>query len=432
MLAKNQEQDLIITVAQNHGDTLPMDNREALTQRAINVVLEENQVQVDPSILLIENGRDSSLVLGLARGTLDDDLFGSGELKNGRVISLSLGRACGENDVEPNGSCYDELRELMREASSFMGCANGVLQGTDLIGPGEIRIGREFGIQLGRVHGATNAQLIGPGELRSGCEMSLVLGRAHDDTVAESIEPWEIRKIYNSVQTCDGKTGGMIVDLIGSSKYVGENGAGRAVGNGRTGGVVLETLGPSNYMGAKGDGSNMRDRSKFGYFQPMSKRQTETAEGNVESMETCVLAQEVVGCSSENRDNGVGVSSGPCEAINDVLAYAHLCEVPIFDATVPGGVKPIAALQSPKGMRKKRGRPRKKTANQVSNTDFACGLNPIGSLLEMDVASVSEYVWKLGKDLGVKGLNNDEEIVSILQSMESRDRKAAGRNTDTL
>ncbi|KAJ1434637.1 DUF4179 domain-containing protein [Sesbania bispinosa] len=106
------------------------------------------------------------------------------------------------------------------------------------------------------------------------------------------------------------------------------------------------------------------------------------------------------------------------------------CDVPItFTEDALEAVINSQLQNNGGGARRKRGRLRKKLNSPVSKSDFNCDLLHASSLVDLDVTTVVDEVWRIGKQLGVQGPHTDVDIVRNLEDLEARDRLAAGRGT---
>ncbi|KAJ1433709.1 hypothetical protein SESBI_05851 [Sesbania bispinosa] len=110
------------------------------------------------------------------------------------------------------------------------------------------------------------------------------------------------------------------------------------------------------------------------------------------------------------------------------------CDVPIMEAHNGAEVESLLAqirsgnLLGSRGKAKKRiGRPKKiqVLSHKVSDSNLEL-LNTLMSL-ELGAPKIAERVWEMGKELGVSLSGNDQQMISISQGMEVRDREAIGK-----
>ncbi|KAJ1431413.1 putative zinc finger and BTB domain-containing protein 11 [Sesbania bispinosa] len=108
---------------------------------------------------------------------------------------------------------------------------------------------------------------------------------------------------------------------------------------------------------------------------------------------------------------------------------AQLCDVSIIQQQGLDDVNVACPWVTARGKAqlKKRGRPRKKPNIPVSNPNPDTNLLNATVMISLDIGTIVEHVWHMGKQLGVCGSCSDQLMLGKLNEMECRDRGVIGR-----
>ncbi|KAJ1396569.1 L-serine ammonia-lyase [Sesbania bispinosa] len=119
----------------------------------------------------------------------------------------------------------------------------------------------------------------------------------------------------------------------------------------------------------------------------------------------------------------------------DLQADLELCEVPILSLEDVQDLGSLCArINEPKRevvQKKRRGRPRKKAPEPNTIRDSHLDLSTLCYMVNQGPSSVAEFVWGIGKELGISNAKDDgvnKQLINNLMDMEIRDIQSIGRD----